>query len=141
MSDLLHVSNSRIQKGCVDTMRVLPEFNGVKCACDTPCAEQDEAVIGLEASIRSSDSLKGILECAKRRQATHAIDSKNLELIELICVRYERHQKDVRDHCLDYFNSVPTARMAPKLTSRTDFLLKEGRVLYSALRGAILATF
>jgi hypothetical protein len=121
-------------------MRVLPEFSGVQANCDAPCAEQDEAVVGLQASIRSSDSLKGILECARRRQNAKAMDAKNLELIERICARYERHQKEVRDHCLDYFNQVPSARMVPGLASRTNFLVKEGKVLYSALRGAILAT-
>lgn len=121
-------------------MRVLPEFSGVQVNFDAPCAEQDEAVVGLQASLRSSDSLKGILECARRRQNARAMDAKNLELIERICVRYERHQQEVRDHCLDYFNQVPATRMVPELASRTNFLVKEGKVLYSALRGAILAT-
>lgn len=120
-------------------MQVLPEFTGHMCV-NAPCADQDEAVVGLQASLRSSDSLKGILECARRRQMARAIDSEKLHLIEGICTRYERHQKEVRDHCLDYFNSVPAARMAPDLVSRTNSLLKEGKYLYSELRGAILAT-
>jgi hypothetical protein len=120
-------------------MRVLPEFTGVTCV-NAPCADQDEAVVGLQASLRSSDSLKGILECARRRQMTHAIDGEKLQHIERICSRYEKHQKEVRDHCLDYFNAIPAVRMAPDLVSRTNSLLKEGINLYSELRGAILAT-
>jgi hypothetical protein len=138
--DLQGDSIGRIQKGLVDNMRVLPEFTGEKCT-GAPCVEQDEAVVGLQSSLRSSESLRGILECARHKKVGGMIKEENLDLIERVCVRYERHQKEVRDHCLDYFNHVPTDRLNPELTERTQFLMKEGKVLYSALRNAILASY
>jgi hypothetical protein len=122
-------------------MRILPEYAGVSTECAGPCMEEDEAVMGLQASLRSSDSLKGILECAKGRCVKRNLDSEKLKRIERICKRYESHQKDVRDHCLDYFNSAPTMRVAPALSGRTGELIRKGRELYSELRETILSTY
>ncbi len=111
--------------------RPRPEFRG-------PSSDEDEAVVGLQASLRSSASLRAILECAKGRCRSRNIDSEQMRLIERICRTYEQHQKDVRDHCLDYFNTEPDLRMKQGLHERTDLLLRSGKTLYAELREAIL---
>ena len=122
-------------------MRILPVYAGLSRECAGPSVEEDEAVVGLQASLRSSDSLKGILECAKSRALKRNINSEKLGMIEQICVRYEAHQKAVRDHCLDYYNTEPTARIAPMMHERTGELIQTGRQLYTELRQVILATY
>jgi hypothetical protein len=60
-----------------------------------------------------------------------------MQMIERICQRYEKHQKEVRDHCLDYFNSEPALRMS-NLHDRTGELIRSGKTLFEELRAAIL---
>ncbi|HNX05152.1 MAG TPA: hypothetical protein PKI32_06600 [Opitutales bacterium] len=121
-------------------MKILPRYSSRPVLIES--SETDEAVDGLQASIRSSDSLKGILDRARDRYAKQqGVDGDKLRTIERICTRYEEHQKAVRDHCLDYYNSVPTQRQAPGLRERTSELVEAGRELYNELRKAILSSY
>ena len=91
-------------------MKILPKYAGRLVLVEE--SREDEAVEGLRASLRSSDSLKGILDRAKSRcEKRQGVDGQQLHLIEGICQRYEAHQKAVRDHCLDYYNAVPERRV------------------------------
>ena len=121
-------------------MKILPKYAGRLVLVEE--SREDEAVEGLRASLRSSDSLKGILDRAKSRcEKRQGVDGQQLHLIEGICQRYEAHQKAVRDHCLDYYNAVPERRVQPDLSGRTDELLREGNCLYTELRQAILSSY
>lgn len=119
-------------------MRILPLYERPHSECSGPSVEEDEAVIGLQASLRSSASLRAILECAKGRRQSRNIDGEQMKLIERICRNYEDHQKSVRDHCLDYFNTEPLSRTSPVLHERTRELVSKGKTLFSELREAIL---
>jgi len=94
--------------------------------------------MGLKASLRSSSSLRAILECAKGRCAKRNIDGDQMKMIERICLRYEKHHKEVRDHCLDYFSYEPQARKSSELHERTGELIRSGKTLFSELREVIL---
>jgi len=94
-------------------------------------------VVGLQASLRSSSSLRAILECAKERRVGHDIDAERMRMIERICQRYEQHQQEVRDHCLDYFSAEPALRRS-NLRERTGELISSGKTLFAELREAIL---
>ena len=121
-------------------MKILPKYAGRFVVAEE--SREDEAVEGLRASLRSSDSLKGILDRAKGRcEKRQGMDGQTLHAIEGICRRYEAHQKAVRDHCLDFYNSVPERRVQPDLSGRTDELLREGSQLYDELRSAILSSY
>ena len=121
-------------------MKILPRYSSKPILL--PSADEDAAVDGLQASLRSSDSLKGILDRAKDRCAKHqGVDGDKLRTIERICLRYEAHQKAVRDHCLDYYGSIPAERVAPDLHERTCELIEAGRALYGELRSAILSSY
>ena len=122
-------------------MKILPQYSGLRFDCASLTTGADEAVVGLEASLRSSESLRAILECAKTRCSSHAFDTERLRMIEELCRTYEAHHKAVRDHCLDYYNTDPEGRVQPVLRKRTGDLVLKGRALYTQLREAILATY
>lgn len=119
-------------------MKILSTYKSPRPECLGPSVEEDEAVMGLQASLRSSESLRAILECARERCQKSNIDGSQMKLIETICDNYQKHQKAVQDHCLDYFNTEPLGRTAGKLHERTGELVKNGKKLFSELREAIL---
>lgn len=123
-------------------MNILTQYSGFVTQAGN-CEAEDEAVVGLQASLRSSGSLRAILEMARKRcTAQKGVNSGRMLVIETICVRYEMHEKAVRDHCLDYFNAEPEDRLAGgMLHDRTVDLLVTGRRLYADLRKAILTTY
>jgi hypothetical protein len=122
-------------------MKILPQYSGLRTDCDGAGAETDLAVVGLEASLRSSESLHAILECAKKRCTTRPFASDKLRTIEELCRIYEAHHKAVRDHCLDYFNAVPNDRIQPQVRARTGELVRKGQELCAQLRAVLLATY
>jgi hypothetical protein len=119
-------------------MKLLAKYSGSLVDCEGPSAREDEAVVGLQASLRSSASLKAILEGARSRCRDKNIGAGQMKRIEGIYARYEQHQKAVRDHCLDYFNSVPSTRLAGGMHRRTGELVAQGKILFAELREAIL---
>jgi hypothetical protein len=125
-----------------EPMKLLSQYSGYVAQAGS-CEVEDEAVVGLEASIRSSGSLRAILELARKRcTAQKGVDGERLHRIETICVRYEEHEKAVRDHCLDYFNAEPSRRVPNgMLHERTVDLLVTGRRLYADLRKTILTSY
>ena len=122
-------------------MKLISPFYSVHSGISVASIEEAEAVEALESSLRSSKSLMAIVECAKKRHSDKKIASEKLVKIQEVCLVYQRHQREVRDHCLDYYNSDPSKRSSSALRSRTDELMREGRALYVQLREAILSSY
>lgn len=120
-------------------MRLLPQYADVFSPSLTSQTGDDEAVTGLQSSLRSSAALRAILECARKRAQDRDIEKARIQQIEQICVRYEEHHKAVRDHCLDYYNIRPEVRASESVCRRTGQLMHEGKALYGELRELILA--
>jgi hypothetical protein len=122
-------------------MMILPQYPEINSGLTTSSIEESEAVQALESSLRSSKSLYAIVQCARSRLLSRKLDTKQLAHIEEICLKYERHQIEVRDHCLDYYNATPARRISPEIHNRTIALVTEGKSLFSQLRETLFSTY
>jgi hypothetical protein len=111
------------------------------CGLSIASLEEAEAVQALEASLRSSRSLLAIAACARKRFSSGKIEPTKLVELEEICVKFERHEKSVRDHCLDFYNASPSRRTTLEIRCRTSELVLEGRSLCCRLRETLLSTY
>ncbi len=92
----------------------------------------------IEASLQSSDSIGAILECARERFKDKTITREQFERIETICSDYEKHQKQVRDHCLDLKEIGQFQRFSESSDLLTHFLMQRGKHLLDDLTEAVL---
>jgi len=122
-------------------MKLLSHFSDIDSGLSVSSIEEAEAVQALESSIGSSRSLMAIVQCARKRFLSKDLDTQKLVFLEEICLKYERHEREVRDHCLDYYKSSPSRRIMPEMRCRTGELVLEGRRLCSQLRETLLSTY
>jgi hypothetical protein len=99
--------------------------------------QKNDLIIGLEASLQSSNAIMEILECARQRCNRDELTSPRMQRIETICKQYERHQNEVRDHCLDIMN-LGLVDLPKNVRIYTDMLMKKGQSLFCELSEAIL---
>jgi seryl-tRNA synthetase len=116
-----------------------------KAYCDpseTPASlkawkEENSVLVGLEASLRSSDSLKEIITCARERASRAEVPSDRLTQIEELCEEYQQHQEEVRKLCLNLAvcdeDDIPA-----DMDEYTDHLMRRGRELFARLSKVVL---
>ncbi|MBN2068723.1 MAG: hypothetical protein JW739_03715 [Opitutales bacterium] len=96
-----------------------------------------ESIIGLQASLQSSNAILEILECARERLSGEIGKAPQLQRIETVCARYNEHQREVRDHCLDIMN-LGLKEIPKNVRIYTDMLMQRGQYLFQELSEAIL---
>lgn len=99
--------------------------------------EENSALEGLEASLRSSDSLKEIITCARDRARRAELAPERIAQIEDLCTEYQEHQEEVRKLCLNL--AICEAEDIPEdMDQYTDHLMQRGRELFARLSKAVL---